>query len=322
MPSQKIALLLYPGCLPAGLLASQDLFMAANLRAQQRLFEVTLVAHANAPVRCAHGLMLSPAATLTAEDFDSLIVPGFWADGATQLIAALGVHKALIAALAKLPVRTQILSYCTGVSLVAKAGLLRGQSATATWWLSAYLQQQFPDADWQLQREIVKSGRFDTAAGVHGHLLLAQSLVRAALTPNRYFELKQLMVLARPEPVLPALQALDLIEQSAPLLRSLTQLIECAPMRGKNIESLAAGLNLSSRTLARKVRAESGYSPGAFVRLVKLKQASAELINSRASVAQIAAKLGFADESSFRRAFTLVLGIAPAKYRERFRNKD
>ena len=321
MPSQKIALLLYPGCLPAGLLAAQDLFMAANLRTQRRLFEVTLVAQTDAPVRCAHGLLLSPTATLAVE-FDALIVPGFWADGLTHVITALAAHKTLITALAKLPERTQILSYCTGVSLVAKAGLLCGQRATATWWLSTYLQQHFPETDWQLQCEIVKSTRFDTAAGVHGHLLLAQSLVRTALTPSRYLELKQLMVLARPEPVLPSLQALDLIMQSAPLLRSLTQLIERAPMRGGNIQFLAAGLSLSARTLARKVRAASGYSPGAFARLVKLKQASAELSNTRASVAQIAAKLGFADESSFRRAFRQVLGIAPAKYRARFSNKD
>ncbi len=322
MPTQKIALLLYPGCLPAGLLAAQDLFLAANLRAQLRLFDVALVAQTITPVSCAHGLVLNPSTTLADTAFDALLVPGFWADGASQLVTTLGAHKALIASLAILPARTRILSYCTGVSLVAKAGLLRGQSATATWWLSGYLQLKFPETNWQLQREMVKSGRFDTAAGVHGHLLLAQSLVRTALTPNAYLELKRLMVLARPEPGLPAFQMLDLIEQAEPLLRSLTQLIEHAPMRDSNIKQLASALSLSERTLARKVRAASGFSPGAFTRLVKLKQASGELINTRASIAQIASKLGFADESSFRRTFSQVLGIAPAKFRERFHNLD
>ncbi len=322
MPAQRIALLLYPGCLPAGLLAAQDLFLAANLRAQQRVFDVTLVAEISAPVRCAHDLVMHPSAALKEARCDAVLVPGFWANGAAQLITALGAHRTLIAALAKLPAATQVLSYCTGVTLVAKAGLLRGQSATATWWISAYLQAQFPETDWQLQREIVKSGRVHSAAGVHGHLLLAQSLVRSALTPNSYLELKQLMVLARPEPAFPAFQALDLIEQSEPLLRSLTQLIERAPMHGCNINQLAGELRLSERTLTRKVRAASGTSPGAFVRLVKLKQASGELTNTRASVAQIATKLGFADESSFRRTFKQVLGIAPAKFRERFRNNE
>ena len=74
--------------------------------------------------------------------------------------------------------------------------------------------------------------------------------------------------------------------------------------------------------LPRKVHAASGFSPGAFTRLVKLKQASGELINTRASIAQIAEKFGFADESSFRRTFSQVLGVAPAKFRERFRNND
>jgi transcriptional regulator GlxA family with amidase domain len=320
MPTQKIALLLYPNCLPAGLFAAQDLLIAANFRSRQHLFEVTLVAQTNAPVGCAHDIALTPSATLTDADFDTVLVPGFWADGITQVITTLDAHKALINAIAKLPKRTHVMSYCTGVSLVAKAGLLRGQCATATWWLSTYLQSQFPKVDWQMQREIVKSGRFDTAAGVHGHLLLAQSLVRNALTPSRYFELKQLMVLARPEPVLPAFQTLDLIEQSEPLLRSLTQIIERTPRGANNIKQLAAALNMSERTLARKVSVASGFSPGAFVRLVKLKQASGELTNTHASVAQIAAQFGFADESSFRRTFSQALGMTPSKFRERFRN--
>ena len=260
MPRQKIGLLLYPGCLPAGLLASQDLLLAANLRAQRQLFEPILVAPTSAPVRCAHGLALTPTASIE-QDLDTLIVPGFWAESAIHIAAALADQRALIAMLAKLPARTNVLSYCTGVSVLAKAGLLRGQRATATWWLSSYLQQNFPDTDWQCQREIVHCGRVATASGVHGHLLLAQSLVREKLTPSRYLELKQLMVLARPEPVLPALQALDLIEQAGPLLRAVTQWVERAPADRCDMKTIAAGLKLSERTLARQVRAATTHTP-------------------------------------------------------------
>ena len=82
---------------------------------------------------------------------------------------------------------------------------------------------------------------------------------------------------------------------------------------------LAAELALSTRTLARKVRALAGHSLADHVRLIKLNQAGERLILTSESVAQISEALGFGDESSFRRTFKRVTGMTPLAYRQNFR---
>lgn len=111
----RIGLLLYPGCMPAGLLAFADLLHAANRRAGAPLFETLFVAASGEQVDCAHGLRLPPQATLDEAQCDALLVPGFWTESAAQVEAALSDNAALVAAIARLPTRTPVWSYCTGV---------------------------------------------------------------------------------------------------------------------------------------------------------------------------------------------------------------
>jgi len=71
----RIGLLLYPGCMPAGLFAFADLLHAANRRAGRQLFETVYVAVDGDSVDCAHGLRLPAQSRLEAERFDALLVP-------------------------------------------------------------------------------------------------------------------------------------------------------------------------------------------------------------------------------------------------------
>src|SRR5690349_6031067 len=99
----RIGLLLYPGCMPAGLFAFADLLHAANRRAGKPLFETVYVAQVDGPVDCAHGLQLPVGARLEAAELDALLVPGFWTESAAQVEAALTDNAGLVAAIARLP---------------------------------------------------------------------------------------------------------------------------------------------------------------------------------------------------------------------------
>ena len=77
-------------------------------------------------------------------------------------------------------------------------------------------------------------------------------------------------------------------------------------------------LNLSSRTVERRLH-EEGSSLRAIKDALRRDMALSRLQKSEQSVAQIAASLGYADTSTFFRAFTTWTGVSPTAYRSRAR---
>lgn len=319
MPAQKIGLLLYPGCMPAGLFAFADLLLAANLRAGEQRFEVCWVGLDTQPVDSAHGMRLQPDSSLAAAGCTAVLIPGLWADSEARMAQALMLNRELIRALAQLDQQTQLWSYCTGVCLLAQSGRLNGETATATWWLADSLQGRFPQVNWQFQQTQVFNRQSATASGVSGYLSIAKALIERELGVPVYREIAKLMVLPRPGPAAPVFSAISLMEQADPLLRHLHLLVEKMPAQQLGVQQLAEQLALTARTLARRVKALTGHAVADHVRLIKLNQAGERLILTGDSISRISDSLGFSDESSFRRSFKRVTGLTPVAYRQQFK---
>jgi transcriptional regulator GlxA family with amidase domain len=322
VPPLKIGLLLYENCMPAGLFAFADLLLGANSRAGKQLFETVWVAREEAPVRCAHGMVLRPREFLGTESIDALLVPGFWADSYERLEHTAAGLQPLVDSLSRLDPRVALWSYCTGVFLLARAGALDGRAATSTWWLAGRLEQRFPAVDWQFQHTYVVDShhreRIVTASGVNGHLAIAQGVIEKRLSKAAYADIRRLMVLPRPEPALPIFESLHLIRQPSRILRKLHLAVEKMAFSLATNERLAEALAMSPRTLARKVGEATGHTVAQHVRLIKLNQASEKLLRTSRSVTQIGEELGFSDESSFRRVFRKTTGYTPKVYRQKF----
>lgn len=314
----RIGLLLFPECMPAGLLAFADLLQAANRRAGQALFATEFVALQRGPVRCAHGLDLEARQALADEPLDAILVPGLWAESAQQVEQALSANAALIAALGRLGKRSQVWSYCVGVSLLAASGLLDGQPATVTWWLADVLRQRQPKVRWQCEQSCIVNARNATASGVSGYLPIAQRLIERQVSPAVLRDLIRLMVLPRPAASHDAFQALSLIEQPSRLLRQLHGLVERLPAEQIRIATLASALGVSERSLARKVQGETGMAVASYARRIKLNQVSERLILTSAPLASISAELGFSSDSNLRRMFKELTALTPGQYRQRF----
>ena len=81
-------------------------------------------------------------------------------------------------------------------------------------------------------------------------------------------------------------------------------------------ESVASALNLSLRTLHRRLAEE-----GTFLQQVKNEvrrdQAAERLVRTSRSIKQIARDVGFRNEKSFMRAFRQWMGESPAQYRRK-----
>lgn len=314
----RIALLLFPQCMPAGLFAFADLLNAANRRAGKSLFDCRFVALQAGPLECAQGLTLDVTTALEPRELDAILLPGFWAESAQQVEAAIEANAALIAALAKSPRRLQLWSYCAGVSLLAASGRLHEQPATITWWLTEAMTQAYPQVRWQSERSCVVNPGNATAAGVNGYLPIAQALIEQRLSPDALNDLIKLMVLPRPAQSHRAFQTMSLIEQPSTLLRRLHALVERTPAEQITTLRLAEQLGLSERTLARKVSRETGVAVAAYARCIKLNQVSERLTLTSVSVSRISQELGFSSDSNMRRMFKELTALTPLEYRQRF----
>lgn len=313
------ALLLYPGCMPAGLFAAADLLAAAGLRTGARGWRVHWVGLKPGPVRCAHGMTLRADEALDAQRWQALLLPGFWAASPAQLQAGLAAQRPLVQALADLGRGVPLWTWCTGVALAAAAGRLDGEAATGTWWMAPWLAEAHPRVDWQWQETVVSGRRVATASGVHGYLPIVGEQLERRISPEAWRDVQRLLVLPRPQPAASVFQQLQTLHGADPLLARLRRLVERLPAAQATLDRLAGALACSPRTLARKVSGSAGMPVGRYARLVKLHQAGEHLLHGGRSVAQVSAALGFADESSFRRSFKAATGLTPLEYLNRYR---
>jgi DNA-binding response OmpR family regulator len=80
------------------------------------------------------------------------------------------------------------------------------------------------------------------------------------------------------------------------------------------VENLGAETFLSSRQLHRKMLALNGYTPGKFIRTIRLYRAAEMLKNKTANVSEIAYDAGFNNLSWFARCFKEEFGVLPSAY--------
>ncbi|MBH1988044.1 MAG: AraC family transcriptional regulator ligand-binding domain-containing protein [Burkholderiales bacterium] len=108
--------------------------------------------------------------------------------------------------------------------------------------------------------------------------------------------------------------------QARPLTQRVRQLLLAGLRKGvlPDSEALSHELAMSARTLSRRLQDE-GQSLTRLVEQVRIERAEQLLREGHLSVQDIAQQAGFADASSFTRAFKRATGHTPADQRERLR---
>jgi AraC family transcriptional activator of mtrCDE len=113
------------------------------------------------------------------------------------------------------------------------------------------------------------------------------------------------------EPAHPGVLALLGHHQSA---RTLAAMLE-APARDWTLDQLAAHAGASRATLVRLFQNSAGMAPLAFLTELRLSLARQKLSASTATLAAIAAEVGYQSESTFSRAFQRRFGMRPGEAR-------
>jgi AraC family transcriptional regulator len=99
-------------------------------------------------------------------------------------------------------------------------------------------------------------------------------------------------------------------------LREARELLDERAPASLTLGELAEEVGVHPAHLARSFRREHGVTVGEYARARRLEWAGAQLSVGDASLAEVAAAAGFADQSHFTRAFRAWAGVTPGRFRE------
>ncbi len=256
-------------------------------------------------IKIPHGLEL-------LSEVDTIVLPGHDPD--------MVVPKPLIDGLRQAAARgARIASICTGAFVFAATGLLDGLRVTTHWLGAEELAARFPALEVDPDVLYVDNGQFLTSAGAaagldlclhmirrdHGSAVAADAARFAVMPLER--EGGQAQFIVTP-PVTPQGAELE------PVLRWM----EANASLDLTLEDLAKQAGMSTRTLNRRFREQTGTTPLQWLHRARVRQAQHLLETTRDPVELIASRVGFGSATAFRDRFKRIAGTSPQSYRAAF----
>ncbi|HEU5136446.1 MAG TPA: GlxA family transcriptional regulator [Steroidobacteraceae bacterium] len=317
--TRAIGLLLYDGMQSLDLAGPLDVFGSANGHAAtaQRAYSLHTIGLGPQAVRAENGLALTPDFALSnAPPLDTLIIPGGVASR-----HALGRDATLHRWLRRREQTTRrMVSICTGVFVLASAGLIAGRRATTHWRYAEEFRNRFPDVNLDADQLFVQDGKFFSSGGLTAGMDLALSLVDADLGPGVALAVARdlVMYIKRPGNQAQFSAPLDAQVRGAGRFAHLVEWMLERLRQDLGVARLAGQANMSPRNFQRVFRQEFSTTPARYVERLRLERACILLSTGTQSVTSIAAACGFNDADVFRRAFHSIYGTSPREYRQRF----
>jgi AraC family transcriptional activator FtrA len=277
-------------------------------------YDFAVCAVEEGPIRAAGGITVqAPYTPELLALADTIIIPG-WRDAdelpPPQLLEWIRAAHARGA---------RLCSICSGVFVLAAAGVLDGQRATTHWRYAERLARRYPQIAVQPDDLYVDNGQVITAAGSAAGLDMLLHLVRRdygakvgnmvaqrlVVAPHR--EGGQAQFLPRP-----------MAQGEQGRLSKLMDWLRSHPERPHTVASMAERAAMSPRTLQRQFQQATGFGPVEWLIRERVAIVKEMLEEPDVPLTQIAERAGFGSEESLRHHFRRLAATTPGAYRKRF----
>ena len=315
---RTIAIVAMPGVQLLDVSGPLDVFAEANVQAQKSAYRLLIVAKNAGHIRSSSGVRLVPDLVIgdvTEVRIDTLLVAG--CPNAADVLP----DASVVAWLRRIAPRARRYgSVCSGAFLLAATGLIDGRRVTTHWAAAQQLALRYPAVTVDEDAIHVRDGPLRTAAGVTAGLDLALALVEEDLGRDVAMKVASQLVMyfkrsggqmqfSRKGVAAPA-------GRSA--LQEVQRWVAANPAADHSVATLAKRADLSPRHFARLFRNEVGITPASWVETTRVTVARRLLEGGQHTPKQVAARCGFADADTLRRAFARRVGVTPAEYRKRY----
>lgn len=265
------------------------------------------------PIHSSCGVAIRPWEALgKPEKFDYLVICGGLLRRDRRLDAELEEYIREAAARG-----VRLIGLCTGVFLLAQAGVTAGRTVCVSWYHLQEFEDEFPDVAADATKLFVVDGPVLTCAGGPGAADLTAHIIADHLGAALAQKALNIMVMdsVRPEslPQPPPSLAIGVRD---PRIRQAALILEQSLESSPTMARLAKRMGLSRRQLERIFTAETGRSPAAFLAELRLERADWMIRSGNLQFTRIAEMTGFADSSHLTRSYRKRFGRTPSQARK------
>jgi transcriptional regulator GlxA family with amidase domain len=312
MALRKIVVLIYPGLHPFEFGVACEAFGTDRSDDGLPVYDFFVASETDEPVPTSNGFTVSARHRFhEALDADLVIVSTGIDDQPQPAVLA-----TLVAAHAN---GAAVMSLCTGAFTLGEAGLLDGRRCTTHWMHTAELARRFPAAEVDPNVLYVCQDRVYTSAGTAAGLDLCLHVLRTEHGAQVANAVARRMVM----PAHRAGGQAQYIEAPLPPTSSdgLSELMDAllAELPAEHtVNSMAARVNMSPRTFARRFAETTGTTPHAWLLRQRVLFARRQLEAGQEPIEVIARRSGFGTAALLRHHFQRHTGVAPTAYRRSF----
>ncbi|MEM1403013.1 MAG: helix-turn-helix domain-containing protein [Pseudomonadota bacterium] len=250
---------------------------------------------------------------------DLLILPAIWRHP-RRVLARMKPWLPLLQRLSN--AGTRICTVGSSSSVLAEAGLLDGRPATTHWHDFERFARQYPAVQLKRRHLITQSDKLYCVGSVNS---IADFMIH--LLEDWYDQGVARAVEAQFSPE--ARQSFETAAflQESPgahhdgLVRLIQDTLQSEFASPHTLDSLAAQVGLSPRSLSRRFQAATGTSPMQHLLQLRIKEARALLQHSDLPVADVSWRCGFSSPSHFTQSFRRATGMPPRDFRGAVRGK-
>jgi transcriptional regulator GlxA family with amidase domain len=233
--------------------------------------------------------------------------------------AARTTNARLVDWLARRGRKTAVAGVCTGVSLLAAAGLLEGKPATTHWAIVERCRALYPNVRWDPDRFVTESENVFCGGGLYASIDLSLYLVEhfcgheVAVQTAKSLLLETPRMWQTPYAAQPPRSGHD-----DDAIQKAQNWLFAHFREPVDLDALATKAAMSPRNFARRFKVATGDAPLGYLHRLRIDAAKHYLEGGQRSVQEISQQIGYEDVAFFRHLFRRYTGASPREYRARF----
>lgn len=291
----------------------------------EHCFTVRTAALGGRPIEVADQFSICAAHRLEdIQKTDLVLVPAAGLDlhalmGGCDLDTAIAANQGVLPWLKEQAMRgTHIAGVCSGVALLAEAGLLNGRRATTHWALADQFRQRFPAVLWDTEYLITESDGIYCGGGINAAADLSLFLVQKFFGHETAAQCAKAMLLEMPRTWQIAFAHLDVVRDHGDGAVTRAQdWIHRHYHTEIRFDDLALRMGMSPRNFIRRFKSATGRSPLDYLQALRVASAKRLLESGKGTVQEISSIVGYDDAIFFRSLFRRHVGLSPSQYRQR-----
>lgn len=212
-----------------------------------------------------------------------------------------------------------VASVCSGVGLVAAAGLLDGKRATTHWGLAERFREKYPRVKWLPELMVTEDRGFYCGGGVNASLDLSIYLVERFCGHEIAMQAAKALLIETPRAWQSGFAIVPLkTDHTDDAISSAQEWMHKNFARTFPLDDPAKRVGMSVRNFVRRFKQATGDSPLIYLQKLRVAAAKRMLESHHRSVQEISDAVGYQDIAFFRSLFQRHTGVSPSAYRERF----